>query len=164
MLNRKNVFSLITMAMIISLVSCNPSKKYAKEEQAMIDNYLTSNPALSFEQKESGLYICSVQEGTGIMPVLHDTVYVKYTGSFLSGQVFDTNVGKADSLTFPVLEGWMIAGFDEGVSYLKQGGKAIILCPSWLAYGATGRYGFVNGYTPLLFEIELVKVKKSSGK
>jgi FKBP-type peptidyl-prolyl cis-trans isomerase FkpA len=164
MLNRKIVFGLITMAVIISLVSCNPAKKYEKEEQAMIDNYLTSNPTLSFEQKESGLYIYSVQEGAGTLPVLHDTVYVKYTGSFLSGQVFDTNVGTSDSLTFPVLEGWMIAGFDEGVSYLKPGGKAIILCPSWLAYGPSGRYGFVNGYTPLLFEIELVRVKRSSGK
>jgi len=164
MLNKKLVFGLFTMALIITLVSCNPSKKYEKEEQAMIDNYLNSNPTLNFVQKESGLYFCSVQEGTGIMPVLHDTVSVKYTGSFLSGQVFDTNVGTPDSLTFPCLEGWMIDGFDEGISYLKQGGKAIILCPSWLAYGKAGRYGFVSGYTPLLFEIELVKVKKSSGK
>lgn len=163
MSSKKILISLFTAISIISLISCNPSKKYEKEEQDQIDYYLSSNPTLNFVQKESGLYFYSVQEGTGIMPVLHDTVYVKYTGSFLSGQVFDTNVGKADSLKFPCLEGWMIPGFDEGVSYLKQGGKAVILCPSWLAYGVAGRYGFVSGYTPLLFEIELVKVKKSKG-
>jgi FKBP-type peptidyl-prolyl cis-trans isomerase len=164
MLQKKIFFSLLMAISIISLISCNPSKKFEKEEQAQIDSYLANNPTLDFVQKESGLYFYSVQEGTGILPVKHDTVYVKYTGSFLSGQVFDTNVGKADSLIFPCLEGWMIPGFDEGVSYLKQGGKAVILCPSWLAYGVAGRYGFVNGYTPLLFEIELVKVKKGNTK
>jgi FKBP-type peptidyl-prolyl cis-trans isomerase FkpA len=164
MLTKKFLFSLFLAISIISFISCNPSKKYEKEEQDQIDNYLSNNPTLSFVQKESGLYLCSVQEGTGISPVIHDTVYVKYTGSLLSGQVFDTNVGTADSLIFPCLEGWMIEGFDEGVSYLKQGGKAIILCPSWLAYGVSGRYGFVSGYTPLLFEIELVRVKKGKSK
>jgi FKBP-type peptidyl-prolyl cis-trans isomerase len=164
MSTRKILFSLFTAISIISFVSCNPSKKFEKEEQDQIDTYLANNPTLAFSQKESGLYFYSVQEGTGVLPVIHDTVYVKYTGSFLSGQVFDTNVGTADSLRFPCLEGWMIPGFDEGVSYLKLGGKAVILCPSWLAYGVAGRYGFVNGYTPLLFEIELVRIKKGKSK
>jgi len=164
MLSKKNLIRLFTSVSIILLISCNPAKKYEKEEQDQIDNYLSNNPTLDFVQKSSGLYFYSVQEGTGIMPVIHDTVYIKYTGSFLSGQIFDTNVGKSDSLKFPCLEGWMIDGFDEGVSYLKEGGKAVILCPSWLAYGVSGRYGFVNGYTPLLFDIELVKVKKGKSK
>gem|GEM_PF-4202336 len=34
----------------------------------------------------------------GPAPVAHHAAYVKYTGKFLDGTVFDTNVGKPDTL------------------------------------------------------------------
>lgn len=156
----------IKIAFLVALVltSCNPSRKYEKEEQAMIDSYITDNPAITFDQKPSGLYYYEVKAGSGDLPVKKDTAYVKYTGKFLNGNIFDTNVGKQDTLIFPVLGGYLIEGFDEGITYMKPGGKAIFLIPSWLAYGTNGLYGFVSGYTPLLFDIELVKLKKGPGK
>ncbi|MCU0362201.1 MAG: FKBP-type peptidyl-prolyl cis-trans isomerase [Bacteroidales bacterium] len=155
---------LLAGVILFAAVACNPSRKYEKEEQEMIDSYLRDNPNLTFEQKASGLYIYNVTVGTGGFPVKDDTVYVKYTGKFLNGTIFDTNVGTADSLVFPVLAGWLIEGFDEGVTYMKTGGKSILLIPSWLAYGTSGLYGFVSGYTPLIFDLELVKIKKGPGK
>jgi FKBP-type peptidyl-prolyl cis-trans isomerase len=100
--------------------------------------------------------------GTGPAPVTHDTAYVIYTGSFLDGTVFDSNVGKAN-LIFPVDEGVLIQGFDEGVLYMKQGGKAQFLIPSSLGYGTQGYYS-IGGYTPLLYDVELVLVKPGPGK
>jgi FKBP-type peptidyl-prolyl cis-trans isomerase len=159
-------FPVVLLAGLILLAAqaCNPSRKYEKEEQAMIDSYLHNNPNLAFEQKASGLYICQVTEGTGGYPVKDDTAYVKYTGKFLDGTIFDSNVSTSDSLVFPVLAGWLIEGFDEGVTYMKTGGKSILLIPSWLAYGTSGLYGFISGYTPLIFDLELVKIKKGPGK
>ena len=46
---------------------------------------------------------------------------------------------------------------------MKPGGKSTLLIPSKLAYGAMGTYG-ISGYTPLLFDIELVKVVPYTGK
>ena len=40
---------------------------------------------------------------------------------------------------------------------MKEGGKATILIPSSLAYGTQGYYT-IPGYTPLLYDVELVKV------
>lgn len=148
----------LTIVLMISLVSCDPAKKYEKEEAAKIENYLNSNQNLNFELKPSGLYYLEVEAGTGRTPLAHDTAYVKYTGKFLDGTVFDTNVGKVDSLKFPVAEGWLIYGFDEGITFMREGGKAIFLIPSKLAYGPSGYY-IIEGYTPLLYDIELVKVK-----
>jgi FKBP-type peptidyl-prolyl cis-trans isomerase FkpA len=150
---------LFCVIIIFTLVSCDPTKKYEKEERSVIDHYLAQNPTLNFELKKSGLYFLDVTVGTGIVPKTSDTVYIKYTGKFLDGTVFDTNVGKSDTLVYPAFEGYLIYGFEEGVSFMKEGGKSLLLLPSSLAYGPSG-YGAINGYTPLLFDIELVKVKK----
>lgn len=164
----------VSIVFMISLVSCDPAKKYEKEEASKIQDYRANNNSLNFDLKGSGLYYLEIQEGTGIAPVGHDTVYIKYTGKLLDGSVFDTNVGTSTFLIFPVGEGWVIPGFDEGVAYMKAGGKAMFLIPSSLAYGAQGSsyaydpyYGYyqaIPGYTPLLFDIELVKVIHVTGK
>jgi hypothetical protein len=129
-------------------------------EEIKIQNYVNSNPALSFQLKPSGLYYSDRIIGTGLSVASHDIAYVKYTGKFFDGTVFDTNVGTPDTLIFPVNEGWLIPGFDEGVLYMKEGGKALFLLPSNLAYGETGFYSYVPGNTPILFEVDLVKLKK----
>jgi FKBP-type peptidyl-prolyl cis-trans isomerase len=165
MMRKHNITSLGLLAIVLILLlgSCDPSKKYVKQEEEEIQNYFSSNPTLNFELQASGLYYLPVQVGTGIMPVQHDTAWVKYTGKFLDGTVFDTNVGKADTLMVPVAEGWLIPGFDEGITLMNQGGKAMLLIPSKLAYGTAGYY-IISPYTPLLFDMELVKVKQGPAK
>lgn len=160
--------SLITVVVLSALIvltveSCDPAKKYEKQERENIDKYLTDNPTIDFQLKPSGMYYHELVAGTGIMPVKHDTAYVKYTGKFLNGTIFDTNVGKTDTLKVPVDEGWLIAGFDEGITYMKTGGKATFLIPSSLGYGPSQYYS-IPGYSTLLFDVELVKVKRGPAK
>jgi len=153
---------LLATGLLISLISCNPARKYEKEEQEALDNFL-SNTTLVFEQKESGLYYAENLAGTGISPVTNDTCYVRYTGKYLNGTTFDTNVGtNFDDFVFTV-GGNVIYGLSEGVTYMKEGGKATLLVPSSLAYGTQGYYT-IPGYTPLLFEVELIRVKLAPAK
>ena len=152
----KQITSLTLFGILtIIAVSCNVSAKYEKEERASIDDYLSSNPTLNFEIKPSGLYYLEVTTGTGGLAETSDTAYVKFTGKFLDGTVFDTNVGKDDTLVRPVNEGWLIPGLDEGISYMREGGKSLLLIPSSLAYGPAGWWP-IPGYTPLLIDVELV--------
>jgi FKBP-type peptidyl-prolyl cis-trans isomerase FkpA len=162
-MNVRTIILFLTVVLMISLISCDPSKKYIKEENSKIQDYLNLNTNLNFDLKPSGLYYLEVTAGTGRQAVTHDTAYVKYTGKLLDGTIFDTNVGRADTLVRPVNEGYLISGLDEGITYMKQGGKALLLIPSKLAYGSYGSYP-IPGYTPLLFDIELVKVKAGPGK
>jgi FKBP-type peptidyl-prolyl cis-trans isomerase FkpA len=159
----RSILIFLTVVLILSVVSCNPAKKYEKAEREAIDNYLNNNADKNFEKKESGLYYSEVLAGTGRTPVAHDTATVIYTGQFLNGTVFDSNVSSTTKLVFPVGEGLMIAGFDEGITYMAEGGKALFLMPSSLAYGTQGYYT-IAGYTPLLYEVELVKVVPGPGK
>jgi FKBP-type peptidyl-prolyl cis-trans isomerase len=162
---KKSYYSFILLfvtGLLITLTSCNPSKKYVKAENDETTSFLGSNPG--FEKKPSGLYYLDVTVGTGIQPMTHDTAFVWYTGKFLDGTVFDTNIKTGGVLlSFPVNEDVMITGFDEGVTYMKAGGKAKFLIPSSLGYGSVGYYT-IPGYTALLYEVELVKVIKGPAK
>jgi FKBP-type peptidyl-prolyl cis-trans isomerase len=163
MSRKKNLVSMLLIsAVIFTLGSCMKSKtaaEYEAEEQLKINNFLSQNPSLTFEQKASGLYFLQTKAGTGALAKKGDTVYVKYTGKFLDGYTFDSNVGTNDTLVFPLHNEpeLMIPGFEEGVSYMNLGSKAKLIVPSKLAYGP---YGFlmIAGYTPLIYDMELVKL------
>lgn len=143
-----------------SLSSCLPSKReLEEEEEAKIEKYLNDNPSLNFELKESGLYYLEMTKGTGLPATTHDTAYVFCTSKLLDGTEIDSNVGTTDTLIFPINEGTRIKGLDEGVTYMRVGGEALLLIPSRLGYGSTGDYYHIGGYTPLLFEVSLVRVK-----
>ena len=55
----------------------------------------------------------------------------------------------------------MIAGWDEGISTMKVGGKRQIYVPADLGYGSTGAGEDIPPDAPLFFECELKEV--SSG-
>lgn len=165
MIKNKKLSLLPVVIIVFSLLlaSCLKTEDYSAEERAKIDAYLLSNP--DFTKKESGLYYLELSPGTGDLINLHDTAYVIYTAKYITGQTIETNVGK-DSLVFPLGEGWNIPGFEEGISYMNEGAKSLLLVPSSLAYGSIGAYdqqGYlvIPGYTPLLYEVELAKISRT---
>jgi peptidylprolyl isomerase len=163
----------LTFLLMITLVSCDPGRKYEKEEAEKIQNYLVSNFNQTYVLKQSGLYYNEVEAGSGAACALNDTAYVKYTGTFVNGLKFDSNIGTTDTLIRPVNSDFLLPGLAEGLTYMKVGGKANLLLPSKLAYGPAGyfvydSYGnsfpYIPGYTPLIFYVELVRIKAGPGK
>lgn len=151
----------LAITAFIVLTACDPTAKYEKEERALIQDYLSSHPEYHFERKASGLYYFDLVVGTGRQPVTHDTASVFYTGTYLNGTVIGTNVG-SDTLVYPVNEDNLLPGFEEGVMYMKEGGKCLILMNSDLAYGNSGIW--FPAFTPVLFEISLLSVSPGPGK
>jgi len=145
---------------LFAVTSCNFNKKYQQEEEQKIQNYLTSHSTLPYLKKESGLYYMDDTVGTGVQPAINDSVYVMYTGYYITEEKFATNIGTKDTLKFIAGIGQMISGFDEAIMYMKAGGKAKVVVPSYLAYGTSGIY--MAAYTPLLFDIYLKRVKPHS--
>lgn len=164
MLKTENNYRIICLLgfLLLAITSCDPSKKYEKQEEEKIQDFILEHPELDFTLKQSGLYYLDVEVGAGEPALTHDTAYVMYTGMFLNGLEFDTNLDDNDTLIFPINEGGVIPGVDEGVSYMKAGGKSMLVVPSYLGYGNSGYY--FPSYTPIWFEIELVRIAPASGR
>jgi FKBP-type peptidyl-prolyl cis-trans isomerase len=98
--------------------------------------------------------------GTGATAQPGDMLTVNYTGKLENGTVFDTSVGKAP-YKFVLGQNQVIAGWDQGLVGMKEGGKRVLVVPASLGYGATG-YGPIPPNATLTFEVELVKITPAS--
>jgi peptidylprolyl isomerase len=107
------------------------------------------------------LYYLDEVVGTGLLAETHDTAYIMFSGYFLDGTKFLTNVGSTDTLIVYVNEATRLPGIDEAITYMREGGKSKALLPSYLGYGNAGYY--VPAYTPLLFDLELKRLIKGPG-
>lgn len=109
------------------------------------------------------------------------TIYINYVGRLLNGQVFDTNIQRvaqdnnlSGGTYEPVAIQWAdsyselkmgdddsasstITGFAMTLWRMHPFGKAIGIFYSGLGYGYSGSGNTIPAYSPLMFEIEIVK-------
>lgn len=133
-------------------------KLRAEHEAQEIKDYI-NELKLKGDFLVSGSYYSEQVQGKGLQANYEDEVLIYYSGYFLDGRPVDSNVGKKP-LQCKVGSKGLIEGWNEALQRMNEGGKVIIVLPSSTAYGEEG-YGPVPSYTPLVFEIELVKVLKS---
>ena len=96
-------------------------------------------------------------EGSGPSPTATDVVRVHYHGTFPDGQVFDSSVERGEPARFPLNR--VIACWTEGVQLMKVGGKAKLVCPPEIAYGARGAPPRIPPNATLHFEVELLAIE-----
>ncbi len=111
----------------------------------------------------SGLQYEDIKEGTGATPKSGQTCVMDYTGwlweNGAKGKKFDSSVDRGTPFEFPLGQGRVIKGWDEGVATMKVGGKRLLLIPAQLGYGSRGAGGVIPPNATLLFEVELIAVK-----
>ena len=111
----------------------------------------------------SGLQIIDTLEGTGASPKPGQTCVMHYTGWLYEngqkGKKFDSSVDRNEPFEFPIGQRRVIAGWDEGISTMKVGGKRTLIIPPALAYGERGFPGAIPPNATLMFDVELLAVK-----
>ena len=108
---------------------------------------------------KSGLAYFMIKEGDGVQASAGKTVSVHYTGKLADGTKFDSSYDRNAPIEFPLGQGRVIPGWDEGISLLKVGGKATFIIPPNLAYGERGAGGVIPPNATLIFEVELIEIK-----
>ncbi len=111
----------------------------------------------------SGLQITDTVVGTGASPKRGQICVMHYTGwlyvNGIKGKKFDSSVDRNEPFEFPIGEGRVIRGWDEGVASMKTGGKRTLIIPPALGYGERGAGGVIPPNATLVFDVELLAVK-----
>lgn len=133
----------------------------AEEAKSEGENFLAENSKKDgIEMTESCLQYNHEQVGEGDSPSAEDTVTVHYKGTLIDGTEFDSSYKRGEPISFP-LNG-VIPGWTEGLQLMKVGGKTTFYIPQELAYGARPNpNGPIPPYAALIFEVELIEIKKA---
>jgi len=107
---------------------------------------------------ESGLMYVIIEEGEGEIVTEGNVVTVHYSGFLEDGTKFDSSVERDESFSFVVGNKQVIPGWDEGIRFLKKGGKARFVIPPTLGYGDITA-GKIPPNSTLVFDVELLDVK-----
>lgn len=110
----------------------------------------------------SGLYWKDLAAGAGAEAVPGSQAVVEYTGWLPDARKFDSSRNSGKPFTFPVGQGRVIAGWDEGVAGMRVGGRRLLVIPPGLGYGENGAGGVIPGNATLIFEVELLDVRGGS--
>ena len=113
---------------------------------------------ICFNLTAAEIEIISDKPGDGKKIIHHSWVQIEYTGSFESGEVFDTNIGKDRPLVVQMGMKEVIPGFEQGIIGTTKGTKRKIKIPAELAYGEKGGGDVIPPNTDLIFEFEIIDV------
>jgi len=146
----------------------------AKAAETVTANKYIADNKLILKTTASGLKYKVTKIGLKPKPLSGDTVLVNYTGKLLNGKVFDSSIASVakaagidqpgrpyEPLKLPLGDGHVIKGWEEALLLLNEGGKAMFIIPSDLAYGEQGSPdggATIPPFSTLIFDLELVKV------
>lgn len=134
-------------------------QELAEKNQQVGEAFLAANKQkVGVVALASGLQYKVMQEGKGAKPTLTDTVVVHYRGHLVTGEEFDSSYARGEPATFP-LNG-VIQGWQEVLQLMPEGAKWQVFIPPALAYGTSGAGNRIGPNQTLVFEIELVEIKK----
>lgn len=135
------------------------AKEYAKELAQTREDSLAAVKFLSQFQRinktHTGLHYTVSKPGAGKQPVAGSKVTVKYRGYLMSGKVFESN---QQGFTFILGSKDVIAGWNEGIKLMREGGRFKFIIPPHLAYGGSGA-DIIPPFTTIVFDIDLISVE-----
>jgi FKBP-type peptidyl-prolyl cis-trans isomerase FklB len=106
----------------------------------------------------SGLQYKILKDAKGAKPKATDTVSTHYRGTLIDGTEFDSSIKRGQPAEFPVNQ--VIPGWTEALQLMPVGSKWQLFIPSDLAYGPQGAGNTIGPNSTLIFEVELLDIKK----
>jgi len=109
----------------------------------------------------SGLQFLEETPGTGAAPQPGNLITMDYTATLVDGTVLVDTYSEGKPVTTVWGKDWLLPGWEEGMGLMKAGGKAKMVLPPELAFGAEGYGSFIPGNAQVIIEVELLKVEEA---
>ena len=145
----------ISVLVLVFFGSCKKDAEvvdYTAIDKKIIQNYIKANN-LNADSTSSGLYYVVDKPGTGKRPTYYSDIKIRYKGMLTDGSVFDE---AKSAITLNLSR--VIAGWQQGIPFFKEGGQGTLLIPSALGYGSSGQ-NKIPANSVLIFEIKLDEVR-----
>ena len=150
------LIAFVVVAFVAALVTSKDMEAYHKRTGAKF---------LADKEKEAGVYKLPsgmlfkvLAKGSGEKsPGPNDDCDVHYKGTLRDGTKFDSSYDRGSPATFKPTQ--VIKGWTEALQLMREGDKWEVYIPYELAYGTRGSPPKIPGFAPLVFEMELIKVK-----
>ncbi|GAB3011604.1 FKBP-type peptidyl-prolyl cis-trans isomerase [Niabella terrae] len=110
----------------------------------------------------SGLQYKILKDGSGVRPTATDTVVCHYIGRLSDSTEFDNSYERGTPLNIVVAN--VIPGWTEGLQLMSPGAKFQFYIPYELGYGLRGAPPTIPGGSLLIFDVELLEVKKATAQ
>lgn len=144
------------------------SNKKAREEKLYGPNRRAGEEFLAQNAKKdsvvtlpSGLQYKVLVKGNGETPKKTDEVEVNYEGRLIDGTVFDASA-KHGSKPATFRPDQVIKGWTEALTMMPVGSKWQLYIPYQLAYGERNAGPEIKPFSALVFDVELVGIKKAA--
>ena len=97
--------------------------------------------------------------GTGQVAKAGESVTVQYDGySWTTKKEFDASWNRGQTFSFPLGQGQVIQGWDQGVAGMKVGDRRELIIPPNLAYGSRSPTPAIASNDTLIFVVDLVSI------
>ena len=106
----------------------------------------------------SGLQYKIIENSEGEKPLADSRVVVHYRGTLINGTEFDSSYARGEPIELGLKQ--VIKGWQEALQLMSVGSKWQIVIPSELAYGERGAGRLIGPNSTLIFDIELISIKK----
>ena len=135
------------------------NKQVVVKENDEMDYYQKSHQ-MNFTKTTSGVrYFVYKASAKGDSIKNGDIITINYTVSLLDGT--ECYSSKTDGAReFKVGMENIETGLHKAVLYLKSGDKALVMIPSHLAHGLLGDYKKIPPQSPILYDVEILSLKK----
>jgi peptidylprolyl isomerase len=162
--------AVFTIFLTLSLISCQPAELAVEPEGTATADLdagttsedISSQDALSMSggiTTDSGLQFFEIDPGEGSYPQDGDIVTMNFVASLPDGTEFGNSYTQGEPATAILGRGQLLPGWEEGVKLMKVGGKARMVLPSELAFGAEG-YGMIPPDSPVILVIEIISIEQ----
>lgn len=137
-------------------------RKYQEERDIKLKDFLKT---IGVDEEKIvttkiGLRYFVRKNGYGKIPETGDLIKANYTGFLEDGTIFDSSYERKEPIEITIGVGKVISGWDEAFLTMKEGEKRVLIIPDYLGYGEYGNPPVIPPKATLIFEVELLSVKK----
>ncbi|RHY33545.1 hypothetical protein DYB32_002064 [Aphanomyces invadans] len=147
-----------TLHLSVELVGHTPLEELSPSERLVVPHEISPGDEETYPEpgKKSSRTrtISDLRLGEG------DTLAVHYEGFLTDGTMFDSSRKRGKPFEFIIGSGLVIKGWDEGMLNMSKGEKARLYIPAAKGYGDHGAPPAIPPNADLIFEVELIQIKK----